>query len=220
MSDVTRSRTGTRTTAMMLGCGVAAGPIYVLVGIVQLLIRDGFDISRHPLSVMSNGDLGWIQIANFLVAGGLTVVGALGLKRALSPGKASKWGPILVGVYGAAVFLNGIFRADPVDGFPPGTPLGPPTTISWHGSVHFLVGAIGFFALIAGTFVVARRFTADQERAWATYSRATGVIFAAGFLALPISGNNPAAAVFFALTVVVAWAWVSAVTGKLRGRTT
>ncbi|MBM7785764.1 DUF998 domain-containing protein [Tenggerimyces flavus] len=220
MSDVTKPRARVGTTAGMLACGVAAGPIYVVVGLVQLLIRDGFDISRHPLSVMSNGDLGWIQIANFLLAGGLTVVGAVGLRRALRPGKAATWGPLLVGIYGAAVFLNGLFRADPVDGFPPGTPLGPPTTISWHGSVHFLVGALGFFALIAGTFVIARRFKAEQQNGWAIYSRTTGAVFAAGFLALPISGNNPAAAVFFALTVVVAWAWVSAVTGKLRSQQT
>jgi hypothetical protein len=215
MSDLTLPRADTGVTAKLLACGVAAGPIYVTVGLVQLLTRDGYDPTRHPLSVLSNGELGWIQIANFLVAGGLTVAGAVGMRRALAPGRGATWGPLLLGMYGVGVFLGGLFRADPVDGFPPGTPLGPPTAVSWQGMVHFLVGAIGFVALIAGCFVLARRFATERQRGWAIYSVVTGVLFLAGFVAIPASGGNPAANVFFALTVVVAWTWVSVILQRL-----
>ena len=53
-------------TMRLLKCGVLAGPIYVVVGLLQVLLREGFDIRRHALSLMSNGDLGWIQIASFI----------------------------------------------------------------------------------------------------------------------------------------------------------
>jgi hypothetical protein len=52
-------------TARLLTLGAAAGPFYILVGLLQTLIREGFDPRRHPLSVLANGELGWIQVANF-----------------------------------------------------------------------------------------------------------------------------------------------------------
>ncbi len=61
------------STMALLACGLVAGPLYLIVGIVQVLIRPGFDITRHDLSLMSNGSLGWIQIVNFLVAGLLVI---------------------------------------------------------------------------------------------------------------------------------------------------
>jgi Protein of unknown function (DUF998) len=51
----------------LLACGILAGPLFVAVGLLQALVRDGFDLGRHPLSLLSLGGLGWIQIANFVV---------------------------------------------------------------------------------------------------------------------------------------------------------
>ena len=45
-------------TRLLLTGGVLAGPLYVLVGLAQILTREGFDITLHPLSFMSLGDLG------------------------------------------------------------------------------------------------------------------------------------------------------------------
>ena len=43
--------TGTnQATRTLLLCGVAAGPIYVVVGGLQVLQRDGYDLTRHSLS--------------------------------------------------------------------------------------------------------------------------------------------------------------------------
>src|SRR5262245_1023505 len=100
----------TKLTRALLTCGVIAGPMYIIVGVIQMFIRPGFDIRRHALSLLSNGDLGWIQIANFLVTGLLVIAGALGMRR------------VLVGLYGLGLIGAGISRADPALGFPPGTP--------------------------------------------------------------------------------------------------
>ena len=68
----------------LLAFGVVAGPIYVLVSLVQALIRDGFDLTRHAWSLLSNGDLGWIQITNLVVTGLMTVAVASGAGSAWS----------------------------------------------------------------------------------------------------------------------------------------
>jgi hypothetical protein len=50
-------------------------------------------------------------------------------------------------LYGLGLIGAGFFRADPALGFPPGLPADAYGTISWHGMMHFVVGAIGFFGL-------------------------------------------------------------------------
>src|SRR5687767_5465318 len=91
-----------RITKSLLGYGVIAGPLYVVVSLAQALTRDGFDLSRHAWSLLANGDLGWLQIANFVVAGAMTVAGAVGLRRALTSGPEARqrrgrtWAPVLL----------------------------------------------------------------------------------------------------------------------------
>jgi hypothetical protein len=37
-------------TTRALTCGVVAGPLYIVVVLIQALTRDGFDVTRHPAS--------------------------------------------------------------------------------------------------------------------------------------------------------------------------
>ena len=106
-----------RFTRLLLACGAAAGPVYVLVGLIQVLMREGFDVRRHALSLLSNGDFGWIQTTNFLVSGALVLAGALGIRRALAPGRAGTWGPILLALYGVGLIGAGVYPADPAVAF-------------------------------------------------------------------------------------------------------
>lgn len=52
-----------------LALGMAAGPLFVVIGLAQAFTRDGFDLRRDTLSLLSNGDLGWIQVLNFILSG-------------------------------------------------------------------------------------------------------------------------------------------------------
>ena len=56
---------GAAVTRSLLRCGVLAGTFYLAVGLIQALLRDGFDLARHPLSLLANGRGGWVQTANF-----------------------------------------------------------------------------------------------------------------------------------------------------------
>jgi hypothetical membrane protein len=198
-------------TRALLTCGVLAGPVFVLTGLVQGLTRDGFDLTRHAASLLSNGSLGFVQITNFLVSGLLTLAAAAGVRRAL-PGR---WGPRLLTVYGVSLICAGVFRADPQDGFPVGTPAGPPASVSWHGTLHFVSGGVGFAALIAACFVVGSHFTTG--RAW--YSRISGALFLLGFAGVASGSTSPAATLGFWAAVVVAWTWLAITSAHLIRRT-
>ena len=141
-------------------CGVVAGPIYLVVGVSQGLLREGFSFGRHPLSVLANGSLGWIQTANFLVCGLLVIAAAAGIGRVVGKGsRGVTW--TLMG-YGAGMIAASVFTADPVDGFPPGTPLGFPTSISTTGLLHFASGAVTFLFLSLSGLFGARTFWRRQ----------------------------------------------------------
>jgi hypothetical protein len=153
-------------------------------------------------------------MAMLIATGLLTMAGAVGLRQSLTGGPGRSSGPILVGIYGASLVAAGLLTADPAQGFPPGTPAGPPATISWHGLGHLVAGGIGFLCLIAGCAVFARRFASQGERGWATYSLATGAVFLAGFAGIA-SGNQVGwLNLAFGAAVVTAWVWVSAVCAR------
>src|SRR5688500_14918225 len=129
-ATIARSASGTRA---LLTAGVIAGPLFVITVLIQELTRTGFDPKKHPLSLLSMGDLGWLQITNFVLCGVLAFASAFGMRRVLSLGRAGTWGPILIGVYGIGLIWGGVFVADPAFGYPVGTPDGAPAELSWHG---------------------------------------------------------------------------------------
>jgi hypothetical protein len=170
----------TSVTRSLLGYGVLAGPFYVSVSLAQAVTRPGFDLSRHEWSLLANGPHGWIQMANLALSGAMVLAFAVGLRRALGDGPASRWAPRLVGLYGACLVAAGAFRADPAYGFPAGTPEGP-GAVTWHGGLHLLSGAVGFTALAAACFVVARRYSREGRRTRAVVAGTTGVAYLLGF---------------------------------------
>ncbi|MET8306045.1 MULTISPECIES: DUF998 domain-containing protein [unclassified Micromonospora] len=189
----------------LLAGGVLAGPIFAGSALLQGLTRDGFDFRRHPVSVLSTGELGWIQIATFLVTGVLCVLAAGALRR--STGTGSVWVPRLLALYGLGLVGAAIFSADPADGFPVGTPRGA-GQISWHGGLHFLVAAVAFVSLIVATVVAGRRAARRGLVGRAGFSLATGAFFAVAWVALMVR-PAPAVMVAFGLAVTVGWLWVS-----------
>ena len=196
---------GDPTARALVAAGVAAGPLFVIIAAVQTVTREGFDLSRHPLSLLSLGDQGWIQIANFIVAGVLMLAFALGTHRSLGDGPGRVWAPMLFGLYGVGLVLGGAFTADPALGFPLGTPDGYPTEWTFHGTVHAFAAPLAFLALVAVTFVVARRLAWEGHRTAAAWSRVIGV--ACLLLCLPF---GPAMSVRLFVGVALGFAWITA----------
>jgi uncharacterized protein DUF998 len=213
MTNLT-SKNDAKLTKRLLTCGIAAGPLYIILGLLQMAIRPGFEITRHSLSLLVNGDLGWIQILNFLVTGILLVAGAIGVRRVLHSGPGSKWAPRMLGLYGLGLIGASIFSADPALGFPPGTPL-ENNPISWHGLLHFVAGTLGFIGFISACFIFARRFKSLQKPAWAWYSLITGILFLAAFVGIA-SGSKGPFSIVFVLAVVLGFTWISALLSRLK----
>jgi hypothetical membrane protein len=154
----------------LLVCGVVAGSLFLATWLIQALTRDGFDPTYHPISLLSLGSLGWVQILNFVVTGALFVACAGGMRRALRPGRGSTWGPRLLGANGVGLIVAGVFLTDAGAGFPPGVPAGAPERISWHGLLHevgFIVASVSWLVLCV---VLLRRFAADKRRGWVVAS--------------------------------------------------
>ena len=199
-----------KATRALLACGVAAGPLFITVVVIQELTRAGFDPRKHPLSMLSLGDLGWLQITNFIVAGLLAALSAVGLRRTLRGSRAGTWGPVLIGVYGVGLIWGGVFRADPALGYPAGAPAGAPEHLSWHGMLHAIAPTAAGIALIAACFVFARRFAARGERGWVAYCVVTAVLdvvltvasFGAADFRLMLAGG------------ALIWVWAAVVTAR------
>lgn len=199
------------TTRALLAGGVLAGPIYVVAALIQGVTRQGFDLLRYDVSLLANGDLGWIQIANFLLTGALVVACAVGVRRVLPSGRRTTWGTTLLALYGIGLICAGVFVADPVAGFPPGTAQG---SISWHGTLHLLSAAVAFFSLAAACFVLARL----DGSGWARYSRLTGVLFLLCFLGGVGASAYPAGVLALWAAVLLGWAWIFVLAVRLGRR--
>lgn len=194
-------------TRSLLRLGILVGPFYLVVGLIQALARDGFDLARHPLSLLANGPGGWVQTANFVLSGLMVIAAAAGWARTLRPGsRGPAW--FLV-AFGVSMLIAAVFPADPVDGFPVGTPEGFPTTVSTRGLVHFVAGAIGFLALATSCFVAARVMSRRRQRAMAWLSGLSGAAIIIGFFSPAFFSalSSPTVGIWFA--VVVGWAWLA-----------
>ena len=199
---------GSRITRSLLGYGVLAGPFYVAIVLGQALTRPAFNLSRDDASLLSNGNMGWIQVANFLLTGLMVIACAVGVRRALSAGRGAVWGPLLLAVYGVGLIGAGLFVADPMNGFPPGAPAGRPETITTHGLLHITFAGIGFLCFVAACFVLARRFSGERKRGWARFSVATGTIFLVAFAGVASGSSSPIVVAAFWAGLLVAWAWI------------
>lgn len=218
-ADIT-TKNNSNQTNMLLTAGILAGPIYILVGIIEILTRPGFDMTRHDLSLMANGDFGWVHILLLVVTGLLTIAGAAGLRSKIKGKKGGTWGPLMLGLYGFGLVGAGIFSADPANGFPIGTPEGA-AEITTNGLLHFLSGTVGFIGLIAACFILAKYFKAKDEQSWAKYSRITGILFGAAFVGIAMGSNGSGAVLTtvvlaFTAAVILGWTWISVVLTKFK----
>jgi heme A synthase len=141
--------------------GVIAGPFYLAVGLIQAVVRDGFEFgfSAHSAPACS-------------------------LPRCSGQ---TRW-----------------------TGFPPGTPLGPPASISTHGMVHFAAGGLGFVTLGVSCLLAARVMSRRNQRAVTWLSLVCGLLVLVGFFGgVAIPNSSPVLGIWIA--VIAGWTWLSAV---------
>jgi Protein of unknown function (DUF998) len=202
-----------RKSRALIAYGVAICPLFYAVVVIQMLSRTGFDIRKHPLSLLSLGDVGWIQVANFIVIGVLAIACAAGLRQALRSTSGETWGPLLIATYGLGMITAGIFPPDPLPGFPPGAAQGIPQRMSGHAVMHGVGFLIAFASLIGACIVFGRRYFLIGKPGWAVYSIATGImtplIIIVGMAVASATGIS------FFVVGILAFGWVGAVSAQV-----
>lgn len=203
-----------QATKKLLLCGVLIAPVFFTVVLIQAFTRAGFDVRHVPLSLLSLGTLGWIQIADFIFAGVLALFCAVGARKALDGIRGRTWGPLLIATFGLGLIVAGTFHPDPGYGFPPG--VGAPEamlpTMSSHAKIHSIGFLVVMLSVLANCFVFVRAFRSRGQRGWASYSLFVG-LFTPALLAVTIATNTTG------LIIVVgalAFSWVSATAFRLR----
>lgn len=196
----------------LLLAGAVSAPLWAVSSLTQAATRDGFDITRHPLSALSNGSLGWLQIATFVVVGVLAVAGALGMRRALRGTPGGVWVPRLLLVNGIAMIAAGVFVMDPAAGFPVGTPEGTPESLSGASIGHMAAGSVAFFSLIAANYVLVRHFRRAGRAAEAVLSLIAGTALLLGN-GWAMAGGT-AGTLTLAVGALTPMLWVSAVSAR------
>jgi hypothetical membrane protein len=136
--------------------------------------RDEYSPIAEPVSALEAGPNGWVQQANFVVFGLLTLAFAVGLHRGIRPTRRGLVGPALLFVSGIGLLLAAVFplREDAVG-------------VTYDPGGHFVAGLVFFLSSAVGLVAVSRRLTGDR-RWWdiATYTRWCGLLALAGFVLL------------------------------------
>jgi len=196
-------------TDRLLLAGTLAGPFFATSAIIQMLTREGFDVTRHPISQLSTGGAGWIQMATFALAGLGVLTLAVGLRRRLTTGTGRRLLPRMVAVFGAGLVAAGLFPMDPEQGFPVGTPDGPAESMSWHSIAHTAAATVAFTGLAIGCIVATVRSVRENR-----HRAAVGHGLVAAVLLLPVM---PAyASIQLAATGAVAFTWTTVLAVRLR----
>jgi hypothetical protein len=205
-------------TRRLLRCGVAAGPVFTAVFLLEGAIRDEYRPLRHPVSSLALGSRGWIQAGNFAVAGTLFLAGAAGVARAGDPASSSRAAPALIGAAGAGLICSAVFTTDPVSGYPPGTP-DALTQLSRAGAAHDLAAVPVFVGLPAAALVCGWRSWRAGQRGFGLYSAGTAVTMLATMgLAAAGFGQSPRliniGGLFQRASIITGFTWLTALSAQ------
>jgi hypothetical protein len=204
-----------RRNRLLLRCGVLAGPLFVTTFAAHGATLPGYQARRHPVSSLALGPPGWIQRANFGVAGCLYGALAVGLWHSAPRSSRSRVGAALVGAAAVGLLGAGAFTTDPVSGYPPGTPDALPGYSGTAAALHDLLSIPTFLGLPAAAAVYARSFARNDRPGWALYSGGTtatmltayGLASAAFNQAAPLVANG---GLYQRAAITTGFAWLTA----------
>jgi len=202
---------------LLLAAGLVGPLSFLVIVLVEGATRPGYNALHHPISNLALGPQGWTLTVALLVLGALQVCFAIGVRRVLSPGRGSTWGPILLAVTGLAFIVEAFFATDPSLGYPPGAA----TTSTLHGTVHLVLSVLFETPpLLAAIVIIARRFAqAPADRPWVVYSIATIVLVVAvhvlGLMAYLSTDPGSLYGLWQRLEIFTLLGWIALLAGRL-----
>lgn len=200
-------------TALLI-CGVVGTVGFSVTFLLDGWSRPGYRPAYHAVSALALGPKGWIQTTNFLVSGLLITLGGVG--TVLTHGLV--WVGVLVVMFGLSLVASGVWRMDPMRGYPPGTPPGDPPALSRAHQRHDGAGVAVFVSLPAAALLAA----VALDGVWAWYS---GVTAAASVVLLGLFGrawerDAPLTGLVQRTMILVGWVWLGLLCWHLAGEGT
>jgi hypothetical membrane protein len=175
---------------VLLACGVIGPPAFIAVFLLEGAARAGYDPQRHPVSSLAIGERGWVQRANFLLAGTAIAMFSRGV-RPMSPDRTqgSEWDARLLGLAGLGLVGAGLFSTDPVFGYPADAPLRLEQYTA-PGHLHNIFSLLFFVGVPGACLVEARRHAGAGGRAWSAYSLLSAAVMLATFVLAGVGFNQ------------------------------
>lgn len=210
-----KSRFPPRTERILLTCGAIGAPLFVVILLIEGSTRAHYSPLRHPVSSLSIGECGWVQMTNFVVTGTLMIAFGIGLFPAIRREGGGIWVPLLIGLFGTGLIGAGIFVADPISGFPPGSPMLVEIR-STNGRLHDVFGIPVFLGLPVACGVLAYRFARTRRKGWAVYTIGTAAAFMVCFFLAGLGFDQnptlmPIGGLLQRLTIIIGWTWLTVV---------
>jgi hypothetical membrane protein len=202
------------TTKKLLTAGFIAGPLFLIISLIQGVMRQGFDLSHQPISFLSVGDLGWIQVVNFVVTGLLVLAFAVGVRRVLRGKPGGTFGPIFLAGLGLGLVVAGLFPPDPGFGYPPGTADGTPVHMTYHSAMHGVGFTLSFVSFVLAALVFARKDAKQGQWGQVIYT----LVSAVAALMLSMTPGNDTIAVRDLIAAALLWLWVAVQSVRLLKR--
>lgn len=205
----------------LLTAGIAAAAWTVTLTIADGATRPDYDPSRHWVSHLALGERGWLGVVNLVIAGGLLLCFAVGLRHVLSPGRAATRARRMVLLAGLGLVAAATFPIDPGLGYPPGRQ----ETHSLSGSLHDAAGLVVFASLTAAAALLGRAvratFRAAPTLGYLVASTVAGSFVACSILvALDYAGTLPDApsGLLERVALFVGLGWLATVAIHLRSK--
>ncbi|MCC6843301.1 MAG: DUF998 domain-containing protein [Saprospiraceae bacterium] len=189
-------KTDSKTNTLLL-CGAIAGPLFLIVVLMEGMLRPNYSSLSYPLSSLSIGDTGWTQILNFIITGILLIIFSHDLKQVCNSDKAKFRGPLLIRLAGIGLIGAGIFVTDPILGYPADKPL-VLRQFTFSGHLHDGFSMFVFIFLPCACFVFRTYFISNNRRGLANYSAFSGYAMIATFIMTSMGFKQLSGFVYYA----------------------
>lgn len=198
-----------RTYNPLLFCGLVAPVIFISSFLIQGMFKKGYDSLRHPISSLSIGENGWIQVLTFIVTGTLMLIFSVEIQSRLK----DKLLTVVLVLTGIGLIASGIFTTDPLFGYPANEP-NISKEFSVQGKLHSIFALLVFIGIPILCFRMSSYFNLLHKQAWRYYSIVTGITMLLLFVLTSLALNNFLrlkhwAGLIQRLCVIIGFVWIS-----------
>lgn len=196
-------------TRLLLAAGAVGAVAFVLVWAIEGATRAGYRASQLPISALSLGDRGWVQVVDFLIGAAGLLAFAAGIHRALAGRPGAVWAVVLLVVCALGLVASGAFPMDPPVGDPAAEPVTTATTRT--GALHAVAGLAVFATLPSAAVLLAVSLWTDATyRGLAVCSLAAGVAMVAATVAWVVvdQRGRAGAGLLQRTAIAIGWGWV------------